>query len=1013
MNKAIMATALAVVMLAMTLALVSDPQETDADGTPLKEGDTIRIGSIDYHVVLAQKRYTDATLDGHRYIYVIGNGSDTLVDDAFNGCTTIRDVYFSDTVKHIGDRAFKGTTNLSYVYAIGAESIGEEAFMGSGLESCLFREKLTTIGDDAFRDCADFERFRFHDTSVTSIGSGVFAGSGLECLDLRKVTSIHPDAFTGSALTIQIVGTEQKATVIGVDRLYFDGAADLYESAHCLNGTLTFNLDHAEFLRVTDEDGNPVDLTVTGKPYDCNFSFMPVEGTDYHLNQSKAVVRYPDGLGLDETVVELEPGTTSFELTEPTLGDLEFDHWEIEGLEGEYTQIDWDTLVSTGGDVTLVPVFGNAVLTLDHSGISAFADTSELETQILFTFGSSYPELPDLVGYGFAGWSVGDKSYEAGDRIETFTAHTAVSVWEPTAFRTLSYLGPDGEVVASSQHAYNVTAHVDPAVVTDGEAHQRFLGWSLDGATVLGADDGILMDGDRTLTPVFGERELRTVTFLVGEEKWAEETCYDGRELTIDVDEPTSDLIFDHWSGPGGLELSTGGRVTVTSDLLLTAEWRDRAAYEITFVDPYGDTVTDHKIEGIPYTVTLECEDTEGLVFDHWLREDGTPVRVGDTILEDGKLTLTASYHERMKFLITFVDKGTTVSTVDCREGDTIVIEIEDPVCDGKVFAGWMGPDGRHYEHGDELAPASDIILTAQWRAAEEFTVTYVNGETVVAEAEGLEASEFEITQPDPADTYSREFVGWSDGEGTYVLGDSFVLTGDVTLTAQWRDFEFHDVTFVSDGKTVATETVREDGTLTIDVDPGTREGHQFSGWSLSDGGEVAYTTGSALSPTGDMTLHAVWTAVTAEPDPPDTEDPPDGDDNPAGSEDEDKDDDTPSGGDDEPDDSKEPSDPSGPSTDPGGGTWNPGRPVDPTPGGDGGSEDPEVPGGDDGTDDPENPDDGSGDGDVTQPEEPGTSGDDTGDGSDGRGVSLAAVGIVAGVLAAVAAVFVMVLRRS
>ena len=90
MNKAIMATALAVVMLAMTLALVSDPQETDADGTPLKEGDTIRIGSIDYHVVLAQKKYTDATLDGHRYIYVIGNGSDTLVDEALDDTTEHR-----------------------------------------------------------------------------------------------------------------------------------------------------------------------------------------------------------------------------------------------------------------------------------------------------------------------------------------------------------------------------------------------------------------------------------------------------------------------------------------------------------------------------------------------------------------------------------------------------------------------------------------------------------------------------------------------------------------------------------------------------------------------------------------------------------------------------------------------------------------------------------------------------------------------------------------------------------
>ena len=148
-------------------------------------------------------------------------------------------------------------------------------------------------------------------------------------------------------------------------------------------------------------------------------------------------------------------------------------------------------------------------------------------------------------------------------------------------------------------------------------------------------------------------------------------------------------------------------------------------------------------------------------------------------------------------------------------------------------------------------------------------TVTYMDGGRTLGTSVGYEGNRFVVSQPDPVSS-SRDFVHWTDGTGTYVSGDSFVLDGDVTLKAVWVDSRFNRVTFVSDGEVVMTVDVKEGSSHTIGIDLGT-VGEGFLGWAKTQDGEPVYGLGSTFTPASDMSLYAVWEENTdpgADADP-------------------------------------------------------------------------------------------------------------------------------------------------
>ena len=182
-------------------------------------------------------------------------------------------------------------------------------------------------------------------------------------------------------------------------------------------------------------------------------------------------------------------------------------------------------------------------------------------------------------------------------------------------------------------------------------------------------------------------------------------------------------------------------------------------------------------------TVTLEAPTKEGHLFKGWKDEKGNSYPAGEdgkvNITVTGDMTLTAVWEAR-SFTVTYVllNGETRTKTVDY--GQTVTL-VEEPRT-GYTFVGWK--DGENVYHaGETITVTRDMTLTAVWEAR-TFTVTYVllNGET---RTETVNYGQTVTLGEEPRTGYT--FVGWKDGEKMYHAGETITVTGDMTLTAEWK----------------------------------------------------------------------------------------------------------------------------------------------------------------------------------------------------------------------------------
>ena len=182
-------------------------------------------------------------------------------------------------------------------------------------------------------------------------------------------------------------------------------------------------------------------------------------------------------------------------------------------------------------------------------------------------------------------------------------------------------------------------------------------------------------------------------------------------------------------------------------------------------------------------TVTLEAPTKEGYLFKGWKDEKGNSYPAGEDgkvkITVTGAMTLTAVWKVRT-FTVTYVllDGKTRTETVDY--GKTVTL-VEEPRT-GYTFVGWK--DGEKVYHaGETITVTEDKTLTAVWDAR-SFTVTYVllDGKT---RTETVDYGKTVTLGEEPRTGYT--FVGWKDSEKVYHAGETITVTGDMTLTAEWK----------------------------------------------------------------------------------------------------------------------------------------------------------------------------------------------------------------------------------
>ena len=221
---------------------------------------------------------------------------------------------------------------------------------------------------------------------------------------------------------------------------------------------------------------------------------------------------------------------------------------------------------------------------------------------------------------------------------------------------------------------------------------------------------------------------------------------------------------------------------TLTNPRSLVASYKaDPVRIEIDANGGEGGSVSQTAQKGT--NVTLEAPTKEGHLFKGWKDEKGNSYPAG----EDGKvkitvtsdMTLTAVWEART-FTVTYVLLDGKTRTETAAYGKTVTLG-EEPRT-GYSFVGWK--DGEKVYHaGETITVTEDKTLTAVWDAR-SFTVTYVllNGETrteTAAYGQNVTLGE------EPRTGYT--FVGWKDSEKMYHAGETITVTGDMTLTAEWK----------------------------------------------------------------------------------------------------------------------------------------------------------------------------------------------------------------------------------
>ena len=222
-----------------------------------------------------------------------------------------------------------------------------------------------------------------------------------------------------------------------------------------------------------------------------------------------------------------------------------------------------------------------------------------------------------------------------------------------------------------------------------------------------------------------------------------------------------------------------------------------------------------------------------------------------------------------LTYNITFLNyDGSELLTTVVGHNQQIVYEGENPQKQADeeytyFFIGWMNADGELLE--TLPIATAEVSFTAAYGQIDNYKVQFVNGDEVLQSevlTSGSSVEYFGATPTKPADAqYTYTFVGWSDGENEYAIGEQLpVLTAHATYYAIYSStVNEYSVTWnvlgVESSKTYKYGELPAFGSVP-EKEGDAQYSYTFAGWSLTENGEVVEVS----EVVGAVTYYAVFT---------------------------------------------------------------------------------------------------------------------------------------------------------
>ena len=504
----------------------------------------------------------------------------------------------------------------------------------------------------------------------------------------------------------------------------------------------------------------------------------------------------------------------------------------------------WNEMYSTGQDTAESPSTGTSqrmkrgytsVRCLNHSnaGTALPYDGFRPVLEVLHadTLGS---DALKTVALDLNGGSIGDATGTVNIVVkngESFTAPSGEGLTRPNG-NTDSYfwwLGSDGE------------SYVPGAMIPAGVASLTAQWTALTYSVTLHANGGTISSGNVT-SYNYGEGATLPAADNTTREGYTFAGWYDNEVLTGN---PITEISTDE----------TGNRT-------YWAKWTINQ-YTITFDTDSGSEVAPIT-QDYGTAITAPADPTrEGYTFTGWDKTIPATMPAGD-------MTITAQWTVNQYTITYDLDGGTAEGNPDTYTVETDAFTLKNPTRPGYTFTGWSGTGLTGEDNLTVTIPKGSTgnrSYTAHW-SLNTYSITYdLNGGTASGNPTSYTVESATITLNQPTKT-GYTFTGWS---GTDLTGEDNLTvtipagsTGDRSYTAHWS-LNTYSITYDLDGGTASGNpdfyTVESS---TITLNPPTRTGYTFIGWSGTDlSGSDNLTVTIPAGSIGNRSYIAHWSLNT------------------------------------------------------------------------------------------------------------------------------------------------------
>jgi uncharacterized repeat protein (TIGR02543 family) len=463
---------------------------------------------------------------------------------------------------------------------------------------------------------------------------------------------------------------------------------------------------------------------------------------------------------------------------------------------------------------------------------------------------------------------------------------TLWAIWVPETYR-VTYNGTTysgGNVPAATNYPY------DSIVTVEGKndmyrSGSTFLGWFTDGYEFYVEGDTFTLTQDKTLYASW----TPAVYYVTYDANGGTGSVPVDRTAYVYVSNVTTKrnegltrvgYTFDGWNtlaDGSGTSYSQENRFKITDNVRLYAVWMtDMIKVTYNGNGFTGGSVPAEALYASNTVVTLSGNTgtlvRSGNTFAGWytfVNNVRTDYVVGSTLTITGDIT----FYAKWTCTVTYEGNGNTggevPTVVTYLNGETVTVTTTTLERTGNTFAGWY-TDTQTYVGGNTFTITANVVLYAKWTCTVTYEgngntdgsvpnpVTYTNGATAT-----LSANTGSLVRTNT--TFSGWYTLVGDTRTPYAVGDTFIITANTTVYANWTCAVTYDGNGSTDGSVPTVEQYLPGSSVTVVGNPGTlvRTNNTFAGWyTFINGTRTPYVEEDTFTITVNTTLYARWTCT-------------------------------------------------------------------------------------------------------------------------------------------------------